>query len=264
MTDLQVFQNPEFGDIRIISIDDNPWFVGKDVATALGYQYPKDAIRDNVDNEDKQTLQKRENLSFEIPNRGLTIINESGFYSLVLGSKLPRAKEFKHWVTSDVLPSIRKTGFYSNQKQFSPVQGNEVRLVSQIAADIQSLFAVKQGIAISQAIDIVTRANNVPLLDLKKLIPPAEYETGFMNATQLGEKLGGIPAKEVNQMLAKAGLQYKDGEIWRLTELGKAYGEEMPYTRNNHSGYQIRWNGDLLKEVKQDEQSCITLAIECA
>ena len=148
------------------------------------------------------------------------------------------------------------------QKQFQSVQGNEVRLVGQIAADIQSIFEVKQGIAISQAIDIVTKANNVPLLELKKLIPPAEHETGFMNPTQLGEKLGGITAKEVNRILAKAGLQYKDGETWRLTEIGAAFGEEMPYTRNNHSGYQIRWNENVLKEVNHNGQSCVTLAFE--
>lgn len=263
MTDLQVFQNPEFGNVRVLEIDGNPWFVGVDVCNCLGYKDSKSAILDHVDSEDRQILQKWQNATFEIPNRGLSVINESGMYSLILGSKLESAKRFKHWITSEVLPSIRKTGGYSIQKQFQSVQGNEIRLVGQIAADIQSLFEVKQGIAISQAIDIVTKANNVPLLELKKLIPPAEHETGFMNPTQLGEKLGGITAKEVNRILAKAGLQYKDGETWRLTEIGAAFGEEMPYTRNNHSGYQIRWNENVLKEVNQNGQSCITLAFEC-
>lgn len=83
--------------------------------------------------------------------------------------------------------------------------------------------------------------------NLKQLLPPAEHETGYLNPTQIGEKLGGIPAKAVNIMLAQKDFQYKDDRNWRLTESGKEYGEEMPYTRNNHSGYQIRWNKDILK-----------------
>lgn len=109
---VQVFNNVEFGDVRVIMQGEQPWFVGRDVASMLGYKYPKDALRDNVDEEDKQILQKRAEISFEIPQRGLTIINESGLYSLILSSKLPSAKAFKHWVTSEVLPAIRKEGMY--------------------------------------------------------------------------------------------------------------------------------------------------------
>lgn len=108
MNDLQVFRNPEFGEIRTMVIDDMPWAVGKDVAQALGYSDAYGALRKHVDPEDRQNCQ---NDSFETP-RGMTIINESGLYSLILSSKLPAAKAFKRWVTSEVLPSIRRTGGY--------------------------------------------------------------------------------------------------------------------------------------------------------
>lgn len=108
----EIFNHPEFGNLRCIEIDGEPWFVGKDVATALGYANTKDAIYAHVDSEDKRIIQRSENTTLEIPNRGMTIINESGLYSLILSSKLESAKRFKHWVTSEVLPCIRKTGGY--------------------------------------------------------------------------------------------------------------------------------------------------------
>lgn len=113
MNDVQIFSNEEFGSIRTITISNEVWFVGKDVALALGYENTKDAILAHVDKEDKKMLQRSENATFEIPNRGLTIINESGLYSLILSSKLPSAKKFKRWITAEVLPSIRKTGGYN-------------------------------------------------------------------------------------------------------------------------------------------------------
>lgn len=109
MNDLQVFKNTEFGEIRTMTIDNEPWFVGKDVASILGYTDTFGAIKKHVDEEDKQNCQ---NNSFETP-RGMIIINESGLYSLILSSKLPKAKEFKRWVTSEVLPAIRKHGVYA-------------------------------------------------------------------------------------------------------------------------------------------------------
>lgn len=110
MTDtLQTFSNTEFGNIRTLTIDFEPWFVGKDVATALGYAKPENAVKAHVDDEDKSTT--------PIQGSGYKtkaiIINESGLYSLILSSKLPNAKKFKRWVTSEVLPAIRKTGSYS-------------------------------------------------------------------------------------------------------------------------------------------------------
>ena len=108
MNETKTFQNAEFGEIRTLTIDGEPWFVGKDVAAALGYTNPQKALRDHVDGEDKTV-----NESFTVHGTQGILINESGLYSLILSSKLPSAKAFKRWVTSEVLPSIRKTGAYA-------------------------------------------------------------------------------------------------------------------------------------------------------
>lgn len=117
MNNLQLFNNPDFGEIRALELDGQPWFVGKDVARALGYTNESKALLDHVDAEDKLN---NESLS-SLGQRGGWLINESGLYSLVLSSKLPGAKQFKRWVTSEVLPSIRKSGGYINgQETMSP------------------------------------------------------------------------------------------------------------------------------------------------
>ena len=108
MNNLQIFNSPDFGQIRIIQQNEEPWFVGKDVAEILGYSNTKDAIAKHVDDEDKLGAQ----IATSGQNRNMTIINESGLYSLILSSKMPKAKEFKRWVTSEVIPAIRKTGGY--------------------------------------------------------------------------------------------------------------------------------------------------------
>ena len=124
ISEIQIFNSnlhPEFGNLRTLTIDGEPWFVGKDVAEALGYSNTKKAILDHVDADDKTLIQRSQNVTFEIPNRGMTIINESGLYSLILSSKLESAKTFKHWVTAEVLPTIRKTGGYINQDRADDV-----------------------------------------------------------------------------------------------------------------------------------------------
>ena len=113
MNELQIFSNEEFGEVRSIVIDDEPWFVGKDVAKALGYTDLNHSILDHVDEEDR----RKEMIFDGKQNKETTIINESGMYSLILSSKLPSAKRFKHWVTSEVLPSIRKNGGYINNQE---------------------------------------------------------------------------------------------------------------------------------------------------
>lgn len=118
MNELTIFENPEFGSIRTVELDSEPWLVGKDVATALGYSDPADALKRHVDDEDKRILKTGETPVLNLPNRGLTIINESGLYSLVLSSKLPTARKFRRWVTSEVLPSIRRTGGYNLPKDY--------------------------------------------------------------------------------------------------------------------------------------------------
>lgn len=115
--ELTVFQHEQFGSIRRIIIDNKPWLVGKDVAMALGYADTKSALADHVDVEDKQLVQRGQIATLDVPNRGLTIINESGLYSLVFSSKLEGAKQFKRWVTAEVLPTINETGGYVNNDE---------------------------------------------------------------------------------------------------------------------------------------------------
>lgn len=109
MNELQVFNNSEFGELRTVTIDGEPWFVGKDVATALGYKDSVNALKDHVDEEDKAGWR----ITTQFGDKDTKVINESGLYSLILSSKLPTAKRFKRWVTAEVLPSLRKTGSYS-------------------------------------------------------------------------------------------------------------------------------------------------------
>ena len=113
---IQVFEKEEFGKVRTLMRDGEPWAVGKDVAEALGYKNPRQAIVDHVDSEDKGVA-KRDTLG---GNQDTVIINESGLYSLILSSKLPKAKEFKRWITSEVLPALRKTGHYGTAQKPTP------------------------------------------------------------------------------------------------------------------------------------------------
>lgn len=135
---IQVFSNPEFGSLTTITIDGEPWFIGKEVAEKLGYERGTKAVIDHVDSEDKQVFLKSHFRNLEsgnskvlenIPNRGLTCINESGLYSLILSSKLPSAKKFKHWVTSEVLPAIRKHGAYLTPEQIEKILLNPEAII---------------------------------------------------------------------------------------------------------------------------------------
>lgn len=126
MNNLQIFRNKEFGQIRTVTIDNGPWFVGKDVATALGYEKPTDAVRKKVEECDRG-ISKMETPS---GRQNMTIINESGLYALIFGSKLESAKRFKHWVTSEVLPAIRKTGGY----QMKAPEGKELLALAVLEA----------------------------------------------------------------------------------------------------------------------------------
>ena len=121
MGELQIFKNDEFGEIRTVEISGEPWFVGKDVAEILGYTNPNEAIQDHVDDDEKLNSKMLSSVKIDLGQRGGWLINESGLYSLILSSKLPNAKAFKKWVTSEVLPSIRKHGGYiSGQAEMSP------------------------------------------------------------------------------------------------------------------------------------------------
>lgn len=142
--ELQIFNNPEFGEVRTVNIDGEPWFVGKDVADILGYSNSRDAFARHVDDEDKTSV--------VIPDTGsnykskATLINESGLYSLILSSKLPTAKKFKHWVTSEVLPAIRKHGGYS-VKQVEQDKTREMRAEAMLRNSISKQAKMMMEIA---------------------------------------------------------------------------------------------------------------------
>ena len=141
MNDLTTFTNPEFGQVRTVEIDGTPWLVGKDVAVALGYKNPGKAIIAHVDEEDKrlemlpqETDSQNGNAS---PASKTALINESGLYSLILSSKMPKAKAFKRWVTSEVLPAIRREGVYQSVKEkqhIEQLEATNTRLNAAIAA----------------------------------------------------------------------------------------------------------------------------------
>ena len=140
--ELQIFQSPEFGRVRTTVVDGEPWFVGKDIALALGYINTKDALSRHVDADDKGGSR----ITTPSGEQEMTIINESGLYSLVLSSKLPTAKKFKRWVTSEVLPAIRKTGSYS-VKQAEQDKTREMRAEAMLRNSISKQAKIMMEIA---------------------------------------------------------------------------------------------------------------------
>ena len=135
MNDLQIFSNPEFGQVRTVELDGQPWLVGKDVAEALGYKNPGKAIIAHVDEEDKRFEMLSQGADSQngnvSPSSKTALINESGLYSLILSSKMPKAKAFKHWVTSEVLPALRRNGVYETvkaQQHIEQLEATNVRL----------------------------------------------------------------------------------------------------------------------------------------
>lgn len=164
MNDIQIFNSPEFGEIRAVEIDGEPWFVGKDMAVALGYKNPQEAIRTHVDDEDKGVSE----ILTPGGKQSVPIINESGVYSLIFSSKLEQAKAFKRWVTAEVLPSIRKHGAYIAPN--APAQGVEMAalqtMFQPITAAVETLTAAVQ--ALNQRIDGQERD------EMRALPPPPE------------------------------------------------------------------------------------------
>lgn len=150
MTDLQIFSNPGFGQVRTVKIDGTPWLAGKDVALALGYKEPTKAVRDKVDPEDRG-VSKMDTPSGE---QEMLIINESGLYSLILSSKMPKAKAFKHWVTGEVLPALRKNGVYETVKAQQHIEQLEATN-AQLNMAIQNVSSAKAELA-----DIINLRND--------------------------------------------------------------------------------------------------------
>ena len=260
MNELKIFNSPEFGQVRTITLDGEPWFVGKDVATALGYSNPSNAVVTHVDGEDKTTY------SFQVSGSNYktkaTLINESGLYSLVLSSKLPTAKQFKHWVTSDVLPTIRKTGKYAVPK-ITPNPHYRTRMIKTAVKDIgdtadtiAQVFHVKKGIAMTASMQMVGEAYGIDTEPLKKLVPP-EANPAFLTPTKIAAELNVLTNKgnpnpqRVNSLLKALGLQESVGGHWHATEEGKKLSEAMPYTASSgHSGYQLLWSPKVIPMLR--------------
>ena len=167
-----VFNHPEFGELRTVEIDGVVWFVGKDVAEALGYSKSRNAIAAHVDEEDKTHAPIQGGCSTGVQDT--IVINESGLYALILSSKLPSAKEFKHWVTSEVLPSIRKTGGYVNPSQsdlfldtYLPFADQNTRLLFKTTLDTIQ----QQNHTISHQEDIIRNlTSDIPLADKRQIL----------------------------------------------------------------------------------------------
>ena len=203
MNEVMTF-NFENNNVRTVVVDGKVFFVGKDVATILGYTNPRKAIRDHVDDEDK-----RGNDSFP-PNemaQNAIIINESGLYSLILGSKLPKAKEFKRWVTSEVLPSIRKHGLYATEE-----------LLNNPDVMIAVLTELKNTRAKNSTLESTVAVQNQQLAELQ---PKATYYDKVLNCPDLVTtttiaKDYGWSAIKLNGFLHEHGIQFKQGDIWHL------------------------------------------------
>lgn len=209
MTSMVSFDNSNFGAIRSL-VDDNgnPWFVGKDVAAALGYAKPENALAAHVDDEDKTTtLIQGDGSNYKSKT---TIINESGLYSLVLSSKLPSAKEFKRWITSEVLPTLRKTGSYTIHKEVDKeelaVRAKEARVAS--ANLLKSLADNAQGTWRDVLLAHVTKE-----LTGEFLLPLPKSERKSYSATEVGEILG-VSANRVGSIANKLGLKTEEYGAW--------------------------------------------------
>lgn len=228
MNEIQIFNNPEFGEIRTLDINNEPWFVSKDIADVLGYADPQKAVKMHVEDEDKLTRQ----IVVSGQNRNVTIINESGLYSLILSSKLPSAKSFKHWVTSEVLPSIRKTGSYT-AKPVDPLKEKRVQIMERNATARQAkvmLEFAKMGLC-QASIELL--ANGAcELMTGKRLLPEPVVEETF-TAAEVGVQLG-ISGNMVGRIANANGVKCEKYGM-RVLDTAKN-GKQIPTFRYNKDG----------------------------
>lgn len=232
-TTIQVFENVDFGKVRIVEVNGEPWFVGKDVAEILGYSNTRDALSKHVDDEDKADVAIHDGRQ----NRNMTVINESGLYSLILSSKLQSAKEFKHWVTSEVLPSIRKTGKYSARKE--PSESTQARLINakvrfarelQRLANIETVSTTYKQILIAQAAEALT---GVPM-ELPK-------STGKMYSAGEVGKMVGVSANKIGKLANAHGM--------KTDEFGAWYHDKSPYS--SHEVDTFRYNDKAVEKFRE-------------
>lgn len=217
MKDIQIFSNEQFGQVRVITKDGEPWFVGKDVAEILGYANTRDALSKHVDLEDKSDVAIHDGSQ----NRTMTIINESGLYSLILGSKLPSAKKFKKWVTSDVLPSIRKHGMYATDELI-----NNPDLLIAAATKIKEERQAR--------------------LEAEKLRDKLIHQNKLYTTSEIAKELGLKSANKLNQLLAEKKIQYKQNKTWLLYSKYSDCGYvsiKQDILDSGHIIYDRKWSG---------------------
>lgn len=208
MNELQIFENAEFGSVRTLMINAAPYFVGKDVADILGYQNGSRDINRHVDEEDR----RKEMLFDGNQDKETILINESGLYSLILSSKMPNAKKFKHWVTADVLPSIRKTGGY--------IVGQEQLTDAELMA--KALMVAQKTIeARTEEVKSLQMLNAVQQQQIAELNPKATYYDlvlqcpDLISVTEIAKDYG-KSAKWLNKILSENKVQYKQRGVWLL------------------------------------------------
>lgn len=189
MEQIKIFNSDEFGSVRTIIIDGEPWFAGKDVAASLGYKDTSDALKKHVAEEDKLTRCFTDSGQ----NRKMYVINESGLYSLIFGSKLESAQKFKHWVTSEILPSIRKNGIYATDKVIDDILNNP-------DFGIELLTKLKE----ERAARVEAEKTNAILMHVNKTYTMTEIE----------KEIGLKSAVELNKILSEKKIQYKVNGTW--------------------------------------------------
>ena len=214
----QIFKNAEFGQIRTCMVDGETYFVGKDVASALGYKNSMDALMRHVDNEDKQTS----GFTMGGQKYSMTVINESGLYSLILSSKLESARRFKRWVTSEVLPAIRQNGRYELQQQVFEVEQQNRALESRNAY-LEDISAYQK-----------------PLTDYARIILSSQQT---VTVTQIAQDYG-FTAVRFNELLMHLRIQHKVGGQWILYApyLNKGYVQSF-------SSYFVQADGEVQVKV---------------
>jgi len=233
--------------VRIVTdAQGEPWFVAADVLSTISLD--RKAL-ERLDDDEKGVN------SIHTPGgvQEMTTVNEPGLYALVLGSRKAEAKRFKRWVTHEVLPAIRKTGSYAVPTIAAlpaPTQDRVTSLLL-IGEAVAKVPGVKAGIAMAATLTCIHENTGLAIETLRRALPAANEPICSLNATQLG-KLVGLSAKTTNLRLANLGLQVRnERDEWELTEIGEAWAEAMPYSRNGHSGYQILWNPSVAQEMRE-------------
>jgi prophage antirepressor-like protein len=235
--------------IRVVTGNDGePWFNANDVCAALEMGNPSQALKSHVDDDDLQKLEVIDNLGrLQQANH----VNESGLYALIFGSTKEAAKRFKHWVTHEVLPTLRKTGAYSLNSPLHAPTEDRVGALLLIGERMAKVPGVKPGIMAAAVLACIQTNTGLTTEEIRRALPASNEPIGSCNATKIGELLG-VSARKANSLLAEQGLQIKNarGE-WELTEQGTTLGEAIPFSQNGHSGYQILWNPAVADELRE-------------